>query len=279
LVRLGQQHQYRRVRGDPAQQVDVALADQAADVHRQDDAAQFGPLAEVASGERAPLAAYLPWRRGIAIAGRIDQVGDAAGTLVAEAEVVECLRAPGCAAREGEPVAVAQPVDGRGLAGVRAPDEGHLGQARCGQLLELGDGGEELGGRQERDAHARSCLPSGCPDGLDASNPILYTCVLSHRVPGGAHGNSNRCSRAGRPVRRWNPEQTGLAMSHSTESSPTQTEASSRTSPVARLLAAAALGVAASTMPAVAMAQDNAKPDRAAGEQIVTTVCAACHGP
>ncbi len=68
-------------------------------------------------------------------------------------------------------------------------------------------------------------------------------------------------------------------MSHSTESSPTQTEASSRTSPVARLLAAAALGVAASTMPAVAMAQDNAKPDRAAGEQIVTTVCAACHGP
>lgn len=68
-------------------------------------------------------------------------------------------------------------------------------------------------------------------------------------------------------------------MSHSIESFPTQPVASSRTSPVARLIAGAALGVAASMMPAVATAQDNAKPDPAAGEQIVTTVCAACHGP
>lgn len=68
-------------------------------------------------------------------------------------------------------------------------------------------------------------------------------------------------------------------MSHSIESIPTQTEASSSTSPVARFFAAAALGVAASMMPAVGMAQDNARPDLAAGEKIVSTVCAACHGP
>jgi cytochrome c553 len=67
-------------------------------------------------------------------------------------------------------------------------------------------------------------------------------------------------------------------MSHSKPSFPTQTEASSRTSPIARLMAAAALGVAASMMPAVGTAQDNAKPDLAAGEKIVASVCAACHG-
>ncbi len=67
-------------------------------------------------------------------------------------------------------------------------------------------------------------------------------------------------------------------MAHSTASFPTQMQASSRTSPIVRLLAAAAVGIAASAMPAAAIAQDDAKPDLAAGEQIASTVCAACHG-
>ncbi|MFA7504408.1 MAG: c-type cytochrome [Burkholderiaceae bacterium] len=45
-----------------------------------------------------------------------------------------------------------------------------------------------------------------------------------------------------------------------------------------RLLAAAAVGMAASIVPVVAMAQDNAKPDLAAGQEIAATVCVACHG-
>lgn len=67
-------------------------------------------------------------------------------------------------------------------------------------------------------------------------------------------------------------------MAHSKVTFPTHMPASSRTSPVVRLLATAAVGMAASMMPAVAMAQANAKPDLAAGKNIASTVCVACHG-
>lgn len=64
-------------------------------------------------------------------------------------------------------------------------------------------------------------------------------------------------------------------MSHSKVSLPTQVPALSLVSSVVRLVAAAAVAV---MLPAVATAQDNAKPDLAAGEQIAATVCVACHG-
>lgn len=66
-------------------------------------------------------------------------------------------------------------------------------------------------------------------------------------------------------------------MSHSKVSLPTQVPALSLVSSVVHLVAAAAAAVAV-MLPAVATAQDNAKPDLAAGEQIAATVCVACHG-
>lgn len=70
------------------------------------------------------------------------------------------------------------------------------------------------------------------------------------------------------------PRTTGLAMAHSKVISPTHAQASSRMSSASRLLAT----VVASMIPVVAMAQDKAKPDLAAGQQIASTVCVACHG-
>ncbi len=67
-------------------------------------------------------------------------------------------------------------------------------------------------------------------------------------------------------------------MPHSKVSFPTHTSALSRVSAVKRLFSAVAVGAAVSMLPAIAIAQDQAKPDLAAGEKIAATVCAACHG-
>jgi len=67
-------------------------------------------------------------------------------------------------------------------------------------------------------------------------------------------------------------------MPHSSIFSSTRFPALSRASAITRVVAATAVGLAISLLPAVTTAQDKAGPDLAAGEQIAATVCVACHG-
>ena len=105
--------------------------------------------AQVSTGELVPGSLDLDRRGREAVAGRVDDER-LRRVARAEREVVQRLGAAGRLAGERQALLLADHVDRRRLAGVRAADEGHLGgRAVSGNWTQLGDGGRESSGQQD----------------------------------------------------------------------------------------------------------------------------------
>ncbi len=151
LVGLGQQHQQLQAvldaRADHFQQDVVQLGETMPRVAQHHHARQVGPRDQVVGHDLLPAQLVLLGHGRIAVAGQVRQhrVGHA---LFAQGEQVDGLGAAGCLGGEGQPVLLRQGVDAGGLARIGPADEGDLGHAVLGQVLQARSGGEEAGGVQ-----------------------------------------------------------------------------------------------------------------------------------
>ena len=106
----------------------------------------FGNLTEISKqqGSWQALVNHAKWNGAfsITVARQVGQpsVGVVLGTHL---EQVDVLRAPRRARRKGQPLVLGQRVDGGGLAGVAAADEGDLGALGHGQLVQPAGGDQK----------------------------------------------------------------------------------------------------------------------------------------
>ena len=149
LVRLGQQHQQPhraavQPRRDQLQQLPVQVGEAQARIDHQHHARQAAALRQVLRHDLLPAQLGGALHGRIAIARQVDEerVGR---VLRPHREQVDVLRAPGRARREGQALLLGQAVDGSGLAGVAAPDEGDLRQVGRRQLVQPCGRGQETG--------------------------------------------------------------------------------------------------------------------------------------
>ncbi len=131
-------------RRDQLQQLLVQVGEAQARVDHQHHARQAAALRQVLRHHLLPAQLGGALDRRIAIARQVDEqrIGR---VLRAHRKQVDVLRAPGRARREGQTLLLGQAVDGGGLAGIAAADEGNLGQFGRRQLVQPCRGGQEAG--------------------------------------------------------------------------------------------------------------------------------------
>ena len=125
----------------------VDLLQAMAGVDQQIDPLQRHPAAQIVAAQVLELTHRRLRRLGPAVAGQVNQP-----QLAIQVEEIDLARPPRLVRGPGQLVHADQAVDQAGLADVRAPGEGDLGQVRLGQLLDLGRAHDE--GRRAREQNA-----------------------------------------------------------------------------------------------------------------------------
>src|SRR5204863_9356291 len=229
-------------RRDAVEQLSVDVGDAEPRIDEHDDRAQAAPHRQVLGHHLLPAQLRVALDRRITVAGQVreERIGCELG---AELEEVDVLRPSGRLRGEGETLLLRQHIDRGRLAGVRAPDEGDLGQLGGRQLVQRAGGGEKT----------RGVRPG--------KSPPRFGVVLAWRFRSrrrGRHGGARR--------RREALIVKSLALAR---------EPGAFMKPVSRLLCSLALVFTAGAPHAAETAAS--APEPAKGAAISASVCAACH--
>ena len=149
LVGLGQHDEKLQAllhaRADGIQQGFVEFGEAQARVAQQHHGGEAFAAHQIVEHDALPALLVGAGDSCVAVAGQVGQHG-IGHALLAQRKQVDVLGAAGLLGSESQLLLLGQGVDGGGLAGVGAANEGNLGNVDFGQLVELGRGREKTRG-------------------------------------------------------------------------------------------------------------------------------------